>query len=236
MTTKTYYQTDRFGFFIGRVDVDPSPLEKDVWLIPAGCIETAPPAIPEGKAAFWTGEQWTLADNFENLTVYNTKTREPRVLSRYDVLPAGFTLLIPGPHQIWRNGRWIDDIPTVLATRHAEKTLEVNQACKAQIMGGFSSEELGAPHRYSSQFDDQLNLSGAVLSSVDMPYACRDELGAKAFRLHTAQQLRQVGEDFAMFKLQLLQKAHELKQRLDQALVLNDIDAINAVTWEDPQP
>ncbi|MDH2080315.1 phage tail protein [Pseudomonas atacamensis] len=234
MTTKTYYQTDRLGFYVGPVEVDPSPLEKDVWLIPAGCVAKAPPAIPAGKAAFWTGAQWTLTDNLENMTAYNTKTREPRVLSRFDALPAGYTLLVPGAHQIWREGQWVDDIPTVLVTRHAAKTLQVNQACETQILSGFTSKALGAPHAYQSGLYDQINLVSAI-GPADVVYPCRDDEGIKAYRAHTPQQLRQVLDDFTTLKLQQLQKAHALKQRLDQALSADDIDAIEAVTWSELQ-
>lgn len=120
----------------------------------------------------------------------------------------------------------------LLEKRHKEKVGEINQACEAAITSGFWSPALGAPHQYSSQLDDQLNLTGAILRGLDMPYACRDEQGAKAFRLHTAEQLRQVGDDFTLYKLQLLQRANELKQQLDQALAAGDAQAMQAITWE----
>ena len=92
------------------------------------------------------------------------------------------------------------------------------------------------PHFYSSQLDDQLNLTGAILRGLDMPYACRDEQGVKEFRLHTAEQLRQVGDDFTLYKLQLLQHASALKQQLDAALEAGDLAALEAISWEAPQP
>jgi hypothetical protein len=119
---------------------------------------------------------------------------------------------------------------------HASKVTEINSACEATIIGGFWSSALGAAHQYSSQLDDQLNLTGSVLRGADMPYACRDQQGLKAFRVHTVAQLRQVGDDFTLFKLQLLQYANELKQQLDQALTAGDVDALERVTWEAPQP
>lgn len=121
-------------------------------------------------------------------------------------------------------------------TIHSLKTVSVNQACEAAITAGFTSEALGAPHFYSSQLDDQLNLTGAVLRGLDMPYACRDERGVKEFRLHTAEQLRQVGDDFTLYKLQLLQHANELKKQLNAALDAGDLAALEAISWEAPQP
>ncbi len=119
---------------------------------------------------------------------------------------------------------------------HARQTAAINQACEAAITAGFTSEALGAPRFYSSQLDDQLNLTGAVLRGLDMPYACRDEQGVKEFRLHTAEQLRQVGDDFTLYKQQLLQHANALKQQLDAALDDGDLVALEAISWEAPQP
>ncbi|HCK4809064.1 TPA: hypothetical protein N0H39_000531 [Pseudomonas aeruginosa] len=119
---------------------------------------------------------------------------------------------------------------------HARQISTINLACEAAITAGFQSAALGAPHQYSSQLDDQLNLTGAILRGLDMPYACRDEQGAKAFRLHTAEQLRQVGDDFTLYKLQLLQHANELKQQLDLALAAGDAEAMELISWEAVQP
>lgn len=118
---------------------------------------------------------------------------------------------------------------------HARQTSAINQACEAAITAGFTSEALGLPYYYTSQLDDQLNLTGVILAGHDSLYACRDQMGAKDFRPHTAEQLRQVGNDFTQFKLQLLQKANGLKYRLDQALAADDLVALDAVTWEGEQ-
>ncbi|WGK92332.1 hypothetical protein [Pseudomonas migulae] len=115
---------------------------------------------------------------------------------------------------------------------HATKVIEINNACMLAITGGFWSSSLGKPHQYSSELDDQLNLTGVILAGLDSPYACRDEQGVKEFKLHTFTQLRRVGDDFTLFKLQLLQRANALKQQLDQGLAANDVDALEAIRWE----
>lgn len=127
-------------------------------------------------------------------------------------------------------------VSTLLPRNHEIKALVINRAAENAITNGFWSKALGTPHQYSSQLDDQLNLTGAILRGLDMPYACRDEQGVKEFRLHTADQLRQVGDDFTLYKLQLLQHANELKQQLDLALAANDAEAMELITWEAPQP
>ncbi len=126
-------------------------------------------------------------------------------------------------------------IAELLAEVYVSQTTAVDRACEAEILAGFESEALGDYFRYSSSIDDQLNLTGAILAESDSAFACRDELGVKEFRFHTIAQLRQVGRDFTNFKLQLLQKANELKQLLDQALATSDLDALQAVNWESEQ-
>lgn len=123
--------------------------------------------------------------------------------------------------------------PEAIETVAARRYFEINAACEQAITGGFESTALGASHLYGSELDDQLNLTGAILRGLDMPYACRDPDGVKAFRLHTAEQLRQVGDDFTLYKLQLLQKANDLKQQLAQAVADNDLAAVENVTWAD---
>lgn len=124
---------------------------------------------------------------------------------------------------------------TSIEVVHSNRTQDINQKCEAAITGGFWSAAIGEQYLYGSQLDDQLNLTGMVLSGKDNPYACRDQTGRKEFRPHTAAQLRQVGDDFTLFKLQLLQKANDLKQALDAALAAGDLPAVTAVTWSGAQ-
>lgn len=61
MTTKTVYQTDRAGHYVCETQADESPLQPGVWLVPAGAIETAPPAEwPENQWPRWNGAAWEL--------------------------------------------------------------------------------------------------------------------------------------------------------------------------------
>ncbi|KAE9651263.1 hypothetical protein EJD88_19455, partial [Pseudomonas sp. PB105] len=99
------------------------------------------------------------------------------------------------------------------------------------ITAGFWSSALGMRHQYSSELNDQLNLTGAVLAGLDTLYACRDEAGVREFRPHTYAQIRQVGDDFTLIKQQLLQKAYALKQQLDDAFNAGDLEALEAVKW-----
>lgn len=58
--TKTVYQMDASGLFVGEVQARESPLEPGVYMIPAGCVEVPPPAAQAKKAAVWMADAWTL--------------------------------------------------------------------------------------------------------------------------------------------------------------------------------
>jgi len=58
---KIVYQTDQTGAYLGETIAHESPLEPGVYLIPGGCVETAPPETKEGQVAVWDGV-WTLVD------------------------------------------------------------------------------------------------------------------------------------------------------------------------------
>lgn len=232
MNTKIVYQTDHLGIYIGTTVADRSPLEPDVWLIPGGCVEVAPPAVPEKKAAFWDGRKWQLVDSYQGLTAYNIETRAPLVIERAGSLPTGYTLEVPGPGQIWGNGHWVDDIPAVIELRYVAQVVAVNQSCLQEITGGFWSAALGDRFFYDSAIEDQLNLTGLILRGFGGGYACRDESGVTDFRDHASDQLLQIGNEFTEFKLQRLRKANDLKQALAAARAAADLDALNAVSWE----
>lgn len=62
MKTKTVYQLDKDGVFIGLETSFESPLEPNVFLIPAGCVEIEPPTFKEGQYAHWEGSKWVIKD------------------------------------------------------------------------------------------------------------------------------------------------------------------------------
>lgn len=62
MKTKPVCQLDGDNYFIGMTVAHISPLEKDVYLIPAGCIDTKEPIIPLGKRAYWINGVWQYED------------------------------------------------------------------------------------------------------------------------------------------------------------------------------
>lgn len=234
MTTKTVFQTNRLGLFTGTAQAEESPLEPGVYLIPGGCVEIPPPAIPDNKAACWSNDKWVLVDYFNGLILYSTVTGEPLTINGIGPIPSGYTVKKPGPDQVWKNGEWVDDIAAILAALYEQKLLEVNDACNRHIEGGFNSGALGETHRYSSQMDDQINLTGMVLSGLDASFPCYDAHNVKGFRPHTAAQLHLVSQDLVRFKQAALQHADNLKQDLATALKDKKLKVMKSIKWTAP--
>jgi len=234
MTPKVVYQTNPLGLYVGQAFADPSPIEPDVYLIPAGCVEVPPPATVENKVAVWSGGKWQLVDFYQGVTAYSITTGEPLTLDGFQPLPNGYTLKKPEPNQVWKDGEWVDDDGAILAALYQEKLLKIGADCSRYIEGGFSSDALGWTFRYASELDDQINLTGMILSGLDSGYACIDEHQVKAFRPHTAVQLHEVGQALVRFKYAALQHADTLKQALAVALKDEDLAAMKAITWTPP--
>jgi len=54
------YQTDLNGVFVGTTVADKDPLDSTNWLIPAGCVKTAPPKTTDKQFAKWDGSGWSV--------------------------------------------------------------------------------------------------------------------------------------------------------------------------------
>jgi len=56
------YQTDIDGVFVGITTADQDPMDASNMLIPAGCVETAPPSTTDAQLARWDGTAWAVED------------------------------------------------------------------------------------------------------------------------------------------------------------------------------
>lgn len=57
---KTVSQLNSQGYFIGSAVADESPLEPGVFLLPGGCVDVEPIAVPAGKLARFDGAAFVL--------------------------------------------------------------------------------------------------------------------------------------------------------------------------------
>ncbi|WP_419737403.1 hypothetical protein [Pseudomonas sp. COR18] len=234
MQSKIVYQTNAQGLYVGTVVADPSPLEPDVWLVPGGCVEVAPPAVPDQKAAYWNGQAWQLVDFFQGLIVYSIASGEPKTLTGLDPIPAGYTVKQPSPGQIWKNGEWVDDTAAILARLYQDKLAEISAGCAQYIEAGYSSNALGEPHRYGGSLEDQVNLTSLVFSGLDGAYPSAGADGVRQYQEHTRDQLLQVNKDLVQFKQAALRQADQLKRDAAAALQDKKVKALRAIKWAVP--
>jgi hypothetical protein len=59
---KIYNYNPENGHFVGESFADESPLEPNVFLIPAHATEIAAPKATKGKVVVWNGNDWELQD------------------------------------------------------------------------------------------------------------------------------------------------------------------------------
>lgn len=77
------YQTDLNGIYVGTTTADQDPLDSTNWLIPARCVQTAPPTVTDKQLAKWDGAKW----NVEIVPVVEPDP-EPKPLSEAETVRA----------------------------------------------------------------------------------------------------------------------------------------------------
>lgn len=196
-------------------------------LMPGQTLDAPLMPPPEDHVFTWDGCAWTATSDYRGI-VYHTHSGARIEHLQLGDLPQDLTRQ-PRPSSLytWDGNAWMCD----LVRLHESKVQEIERDCQAAIGAGFWSEALGDAHYYPSQLDDQLNLTGAILTDIDQPFGCSCENGDRSYRQHTADQLRQVGATFYSVKMGYLFQADALKKRLDQALLDNDQQALEAIHW-----
>lgn len=108
--TKKVCQLDDQGIYVGQTEADLSPEEatNGVYLMPAGCVDTAPPEDKKGFVAKWTGDNWDYLENHIGETVYSTETKEPKEIGELGAIPQGYTSMKPeSDHKEWDGKAWV---------------------------------------------------------------------------------------------------------------------------------
>lgn len=70
MNTKTAYQTDREGCYIGPTDADEDPMNPGEFLAPGGAYFDAPPDTGEREVARRVGGKWVVAADWRGFAYY----------------------------------------------------------------------------------------------------------------------------------------------------------------------
>lgn len=91
------YQTDDDGYLIGTVAADPDPLTPGNWLIPRGCVGTAPPALGANETAHWAGGAWTKRPDHRGRVYWLADGSRHEITARGVALPEGALDAAPPP-------------------------------------------------------------------------------------------------------------------------------------------
>ena len=127
--TKTVYQLDRHHCYLCTTAADRDPLDENNWLIPAGCVETAPPQTGKNQAAQWQydSQTWRIIPDYRGQTAYRTDTWQHDGIAADTVtepgeLPAGLTIE-PPPSSLhtWDGKAWVLDAETAAALKQAQQ-------------------------------------------------------------------------------------------------------------------
>lgn len=127
--TKTVYQLDRHHCYLCTTAADRDPMVENNWLIPAGCVETAPPQAGKNQTAQWQEESqtWRIIPDYRGQTAYRTDTWQHDGIATDTVtepgaLPAGLTIE-PPPSSLhtWDGKAWVLDAETAAALKQAQQ-------------------------------------------------------------------------------------------------------------------
>ena len=127
--TKTVYQLDRHHCYLCTTVADRDPLDENNWLIPAGCVETAPPQTGKNQTAQWQQESqtWRIIPDYRGQTAYRTDTWQHDGIAADTVtepgeLPEGLTIE-PPPSSLhtWDGKAWVLDAETAAALKQAQQ-------------------------------------------------------------------------------------------------------------------
>ena len=119
-----YHYHPETGELIGESAADPSPLEPDVWLIPAHATDQTPPKAKAKQVAVFAGEKWNLAPDWRAVALWSTEDGAPVSIRDIGVTPHEVQATEaprPSPAHRWQNGQWQEDADLRLALLDALK-------------------------------------------------------------------------------------------------------------------
>ena len=127
--TKTVYQLDYQNCFVCATAADADPMQPGHWLIPAGCVESAPPETGKNQVAQWQQESqtWRIIPDYRGQTAYRTDTWQHDGIAADTVtepgaLPEDLTIE-PPPSSLhtWDGKAWVLDKAAAQARKAAQQ-------------------------------------------------------------------------------------------------------------------
>lgn len=112
------------GIFTHTSTADESPLEKDVYLIPANATDKKPLELKLGSVVVFNTEkeEWEYVEDNRGSIVYDINTKESMVVNYLGVIKSYHTLLEPKETDVWDGQKWVAD-QTAVEKANVEKRL-----------------------------------------------------------------------------------------------------------------
>ena len=136
---KTVCQLAEAGLFVTTAQAWPDPMQPESWLIPAGCIDTEPPAAKAGQAAKWDADakKWQYIPDHRGQTAYRTDNGQPETVQSAGELPPELTLTPrPSEYHVWDGKAWVlseSAAAQALADAQAQGAAQINDAVEAVL-------------------------------------------------------------------------------------------------------
>lgn len=130
---------------------------------------------------------------------------------------------------VYNNGVWTAYVPPTPDPKEA-KIAELDSACNAEILAGFTSSALGAANTYDFDYEAQTNLGG-MLNAITAGIITTEPISWKASGVptnHTFAQFKKLFADGLVHKNSKIQKYWALKAQVNAATTPEEVSAI---TW-----
>lgn len=242
---KPVCQLDENGIFAFATTADLDVYAKDgSYLIPANCVDTAPPKAKKGYAARWLPETqtWEYVQDLRGKNAYKTETGAEIVIDFMGDLPSDLTLQAPPTafHK-WQNGAWQLDAKaqkqaeqaTFQAAQNA-KIAQLNQAAQAFIAQAAGTDKVPEFELQSWALQAAEVKAWAADNSITTPIL--DQIAAA--RGVPADVLRQAAlrKTLAYEKLtaHIVGERQALQTRIETAKTLDELNAIE-ITFRLPE-
>lgn len=107
-----YHYHPETGELLGESSADPSPLEPDIWLIPAHATDLPPPKPKARQVAVFRENRWQLAPDWRATALWSTEDGTAVSITEIGLTPADiYSTEKPRPSAAhrWLNGQWQED-------------------------------------------------------------------------------------------------------------------------------
>ena len=137
--TKPVCQLDSNSLFSEQTEALPDPMRENRWLLPAGCVDSEPPAAKAGQAAQWQpdSQTWHYIADYRGQTAYRTDNGQPETVQTAGELPPELTLTPrPSEYHTWSGKAWTlseSAAAQALADAQAQGAAQINDAVEAVL-------------------------------------------------------------------------------------------------------